>query len=339
MRILIDILHPAHAHFFRPFYWEMKQRGHAVTVTAREKEMTVELLNKFGIEHVVLSHQPRHKFGLGWELAKRTFRLIRLARDFKPDVLTGIMGASIAPAGRLLNIPAIVFYDTEHSRYTNLFTYPLAAAVCTPDSYRDPVRGRHVEYAGYHELAYLHPNRFQPDASRLDRFGVDAGQPYFIVRFVSWQAIHDLGHAGLSQDVKLQIVKALQKKGQVVISSEGPVPDSLQNMVLQGPVNEIHHLLAYARGVVGESATMCSEAAVLGVPSLYINPLKLGYLEEQENSYNLVQNLSPDDVSGVLSAVDEFPRGDAGAARQRLLEEKIDVSEWMVRFFESEVRS
>ena len=39
---------------------------------------------------------------------------------------------------------------------------------------------------------------------------------------------------------------------------------------------------------VGAGATSCSEAAVLGVPAIYTNPLRLGYLEELESRYGLV---------------------------------------------------
>jgi len=38
MRILIDILHPAHVHFFRNFYEVMTDRGHELCIKARDKE-------------------------------------------------------------------------------------------------------------------------------------------------------------------------------------------------------------------------------------------------------------------------------------------------------------
>ena len=93
-------------------------------------------------------------------------------REVHPDVLTGIMGPSIAVAGKLSRTPAVVFYDTEFASQTNRVVYPLAYSVCTPDCYQGAVPGRHVTYAGYHELAYLHPNRFLPDPARLAAFDV-----------------------------------------------------------------------------------------------------------------------------------------------------------------------
>src|SRR5215475_6695641 len=164
MRILIDILHPAHVHFFRNFYKEMAERGHELCITVRDKDRSVELLREYDLPHVTISQQ-RSGGGLAVEMLQRTRRLMKVMRDFRPDAMTGIMGPSIAVAGRLRRVPAVVFYDTEFAKQTNWFVYPLAHSVCTPDCYQGRVRGRHVSYAGYHELAYLHPRRFQPDPS------------------------------------------------------------------------------------------------------------------------------------------------------------------------------
>src|SRR5258708_6637895 len=124
-------------------------------------------------------------------MAQRTPRLMKIMRSFRPDVMTGIMGPSIALAGALRprRVPAVVFYDTEFAVQTNRIVYPLAYSVCTPDCYQGTVPGRHPTYAGYHELAYLHPNRFQPDPAVLAEFGLTPGEPYSIVRFVSWRAV------------------------------------------------------------------------------------------------------------------------------------------------------
>ncbi len=59
--------------------------------------------------------------------------------------MTGIMGPSIAVAGKLMRVPAVVFYDTEFASQTNRFVYPLAHSVCTPDCYQGPVPGRHID--------------------------------------------------------------------------------------------------------------------------------------------------------------------------------------------------
>jgi predicted glycosyltransferase len=339
MRILIDILHPAHVHFFRNFTSEMEERGHEIAITARAKDRSLELLSSFGLpfRHVSTQHPGRRT---PRELLHHTRGLLKVIREFRPDVLTGIHGPAIALAGKLKRLPAVVFYDTEFATQTNRFVYPLAHSVCTPDCYHGPVRGTHRTYAGYHELAYLHPSRFEPDRTKLARFGVEPEEPYSVVRFVSWQAAHDRREVGLTVEQKLRLVDALAGHGRVLVSSEGTVPTELEPRVIHGPVGDVHHLLAFAQAVVGESATMSSEAAVLGVPAIFVAKTGRGYTDDLDVRYGLVRNLREMNMDRVLEQVEQLfatpPREFGRAARERMLNEKIDVTAWMVDYFESQ---
>jgi predicted glycosyltransferase len=339
MRILIDILHPAHVHFYRNFYEVMSDRGHELCITARDKDRSVDLLRRYGLPYEQISEQKSGGVGMVVEMTQRTAALMKVMQRFRPDVMTGIMGPSIALAGKVRRVPAVVFYDTEFARQTNWFVYPLADAVVTPDCYQGKVRGTHVTYAGYHELAYLHPNRFEPDPARLAPFGVSAEEPYSIVRFVSWQAVHDRNEKGLTGRQKRDLVRRLGEHGRVLISSEAPLPDDLAADQLRGPVEDIHHLLAYAQLIVGESATMSSEAAVLGVPAVMIATTGRGYTDDQERRYGHVRHFTEDQYDEAVATVEKLLAGDPRAlgqqARTRLLEDKIDVTRWMIDYFES----
>jgi predicted glycosyltransferase len=338
MRILIDILHPAHVHFFRNFHAEMTARGHDLLITARAKDRSLELLDRYGLPYEHISDQMSGSVGMTLEMAQRTFRLLRIMREFDPDVMTGIMGPSIALAGAVARVPAVVFYDTEFARQTNWFVYPLAHSVCTPDCYQGTVRGTHVEYAGYHELAYLHPKRFVPEPDRLAAFGLSSDERYSLVRFVSWQAVHDRNEKGLTADQKRALIETLNSNGRVVISSEAPLPPDLAPLAIAGPVEDIHHVIAHAQIVVGESATMSSEAAVLGVPAVMIATTGRGYTDDEERRYGLVQHFTEDQYDLAVAAIEKLcadsPRDVGMLARRRLLEEKIDVTQWMVDYFE-----
>src|SRR5262245_30162276 len=229
MRILIDILHPAHVHFFRNFHNEMRARGHEMCITARDKDRSVELLQAFELPYQQISSQKSGGAGLAVEMAQRTPRLMKVMRSFRPDVMTGIMGPSIAAAGarRRHRRPAVVLYDTAVARQPNRVVYPLAYIACAARCRQSKATGRRPTYARSHELAYLHPNRFQPDPAVLAEFGFSPGEPYSIVRFVSWQAVHDRNERGLSAKQKRHLVEVLQRRGRVLVSSEGALPDDL----------------------------------------------------------------------------------------------------------------
>jgi uncharacterized protein len=339
MRLLIDILHPAHVHFFRNFVAEMEKTGHEVMITARSKECVVDLLDQYGLSYTLISSQKKGALGLASEMVSRSWALLGIARRFRPDFMTGIMGPSIAVVGKALpSSKTVIFYDTEMARITNWFAYPLADWVCTPSCYQTPVRGTHVTYEGYHELAYLHPDRFVPDVGLLPRLGVAQGEPYYVVRFVSWEASHDVGELGFSLEGKRRLVEELEAYGRVFISSELQLPDDLAARVPDIHPTEMHSLLASARMLVAESATMASECAVLGVPSVYVAKTSRGYIDEQAARYDLVHifdhSQEQDAMAKALQLAADPQLGErAAAARAQLLDERIDVTNWMMDFF------
>ena len=55
MKVLVDIIHPAHVHFFRNAISELQKKGHEVAVTARKKDVTIDLLENYGIPFTCLS--------------------------------------------------------------------------------------------------------------------------------------------------------------------------------------------------------------------------------------------------------------------------------------------
>lgn len=342
MRVLVEILHPAHVHFFRNAIEIWRNRGDEVLVLSREKDVANQLLAAYKIPFESISRLGKSKLSLLGEMLTRDLRMLSRALSFKPDVLVGIMGVTIAQVGPLVRKPAIVFYDTENAKLTNRVVYPLAHSVCTPECYSARVNGNHVRYPSYHELAYLHPARFTPDADVVRRAGVDPLAPFFLLRFVSWQASHDVGEAGFDLAFKRKLVKQLQTHGRVLISSENALPEDLEALRFSAPPEELHHFLASAKMLIGESATMASEAAVLGTPAFYIADTGRGYTDEQEAKYQLVWNYKRRDAAEALKRIENL-LADASldevmkSRREKMLEQRIDATAWLVNYVDSVV--
>ena len=165
--------------------------------------------------------------------------------------------------------------------------------------------------------------------------GLDPGERMVLLRFVSWGAMHDVGLGGLSTDNKLGLVRELEPHARVLISAEGKLDETLHAYRVDIPLTEIHHLLAFVDIVIGESATMCSEAATLGTPAIYVDEKGRGYTDELEEKYGLCFNHTPDDYTGIearaleLLALDDI-RGSFKAAHERIIAEKINVSAYQV---------
>ncbi|RQG95387.1 DUF354 domain-containing protein [Natrarchaeobius chitinivorans] len=337
MRFVVTIQHPGHVHFFRHAIGELESRGHRVHVFARENGVAVDLLEAYDIDHEILAGEADSMLSLAAVQTTYETRLLYRARRIDPDVITGIGGVAAAHVATALRATGVIFYDTEHASLITSLGYPFADVVCTPSCYRDDVGSKQVTYPGYHELAYLHPDRFEPDPSALDVAGVAPDETFAVVRLSSWNATHDVGHGGV--DDPRELVDRLEDAGAtVLLTAEGEPPPDLASYQLTSPAERLHDLLAYADVVVGEGATTAAEAAVLGTPSVYVNSLSLGYTDDLEE-YGLLYAYDADDrheraleraVSIVESDSNQWDR-----RRERLLEERIDVTSFVVRTVES----
>jgi predicted glycosyltransferase len=59
MKILIDINHPAHVHYFRNFISEIQKRGHICIITNRDSPFIMAFLEDYGIRHIIRSSRPK----------------------------------------------------------------------------------------------------------------------------------------------------------------------------------------------------------------------------------------------------------------------------------------
>jgi predicted glycosyltransferase len=338
MRVQVDIGHPAHVHFHKHIIWGLQKRGHEVLISARDKDVVLSLLDHYGFSYRVLSALGRGRFDLYKEFLQREWGLLRLIRRFDPHLVMAIGGAFIAPICKLAGKPSIVFYDTEHVSIDRYLTYPLASVICTPQCFNRDLK-RQIRYAGFQELAYLHPKYFQPDPKIFDELGLSEGDPYIVLRFVAWKASHDWGHQGLSRASTRSIIETLSHYGRVFITSEAPLADEFAPYQITVSPARIHDMLAYASLYLGEGATMASEAAMLGTPSIYVSPLvELGYLEELRDTYGLVK-VYRDPEDALNQAIALLEQSDTRLQwqqrRERLISEKIDVTSWAVDLIEN----
>jgi hypothetical protein len=333
MRVLVDISHPAHVHLFRHAIEQLRDDGHEVGVVSREKDVTTDLLDAYDVSHVPISRKRSGAAALPREWLWRELRLLRTARSFDPDVIVSRLNPAAAHVGHLLDVPNVVFHDTEAAGLVDRVTTPFATVVCTPEEFDRDVGETQQRYAGFHELAYLHPARFEADPDRLREAGVEPDDPYAVVRLVGMDAHHDAGKHGLSESAVRSLVDGLGTRGDVYVTSEQPLPSDLAAHEPPVAPHEMHQLLAFADVYVGDSATMATEAGILGTPTVRYDPLGAGMgnfaaLAE----YGLV--VSTDDEDEAVDRAIALA-ADGGAStrwrrrRRELLADKIDVTAYL----------
>jgi uncharacterized protein len=341
MRILIDIGHPAHVHLFKNLVHESLKKGNEVLFTIRDKEFERELLKSYRFNFISFGKHYKSLFGKLIGVFKFDLQLLVTSIRFKPDVFLSHGSPYASHIAFITGKPHISLEDTFNFEQIKLYK-PFASAILTADYPHPPVGKYEIRYSGYHELSYLHPNVFRPSETVLLTLNLKPREKFVILRFISWSASHDLGHKGISFDNKLRIVKEFSKLAKVFISSEKPLPTELEKYHIPIAPEQIHDAIAFSSLMFGESATMTSEAAVLGVPGIYLDNTGRYYTKEQEEKYGLVYNYTEsekDQISAIEKGI-EILSGDEirknwQLKRVQLLADKIDVSAFLLWFVEN----
>ncbi|MEN8121660.1 MAG: DUF354 domain-containing protein [Bacteroidota bacterium] len=334
MNIIIDVNHPGHVHLFKNFAFIVQEKGWRVLFTAKDKEVTIDLLKAYKLNYKNLGPHYTGKLGKIYSLLKHFIRLFFVSIRFKPDYYLSHGSVPASWVSFLLRKKYIAFEDTGNMEQIRLYK-PFAHAILTTQSFKQDYGKVHVRYNGYHELAYLHPNYFNPDTKIYNYLNIKEGEPYFILRFVSWGASHDVGQAGLSLGVKRKIVSLLQQHGKVFISSEAKLPDDLYELGIKISPEKMHDVLNYAQMFIGEGATMASESVMLGTPAVYINSMIAETINEQQE-YGLLFHFR--NSGGVLEKIKVLLKAKNEywlQKRREILNDKIDVTAFTTWFVEN----
>lgn len=337
MRIIVDIGHPAHIHYFKNCAKILTEKGHQFLFVVRERDSTMELIQSTGFNYVSRGKGEKGLVNKLLALPKIDYILYRIARDFKPDLFLSFSSPYAAHVATLTRKPHIAFDDTEHAKFEHWMCRPFTDIVLSPSCYNAKLWNNQMLFNSFMELFYLHPKYFKPDKQVLNRIGVKDNEKYCVLRFISWDANHDVGQQGLSYQDKVTLVNALSKKCKVFISSEVDLNEELRPYRLNIHPNDLHNVLNYASLYIGEGGTTASEAVVLGTPAIYINTLEAGLFDEEQERGMLFHLKKMDEIleRSISILCDEKSKHFFCEKRTKLLNDKIDPTAFLIWFLEN----
>jgi predicted glycosyltransferase len=342
MNILFDIAHPADVHMYRHVRSKLIEHGHTVVFMARDKDVVIELLDAYNIPYEKGTKAASGIFRLSIELIKWFFIAFRTIRRHNIDVTVSLSSPATAWAALLQGVPHLMFNDTETGIAQLRMARPATKWIYTPECLLSDWGSKQIRYRGIHDLAYLRRPASTLNNSELENSKSPSSfpprqQPYAIIRFVSWSASHDRGKRKTTVEFQKKICGIISDKMDIYISAEGDLPEELEKYRSTIPPHLLHEAIASAKLVVGDGATTATEAAVLGVPSVYISPFAdaLGYCRLL-NSYGLLVSVK-DEAEG-LAAIEKLLRNPdfkkRRNQREKLLDDTIDLVKFMTEKIE-----
>jgi hypothetical protein len=318
----------------------MQEKGHEFFVSARERSIIHYLLSHYKIPFYNRGMGRNGILGKVWYMLVADFRLLKQAKKFKPDIFISFASPYAAQVSWILRKPHIVLDDTEHARFGHMFYKPFSAVFLNPVCFQKNFGPKQIRFNSFTELFYLHSNYYTPNEGIKKVLKINSDEKYVLLRFVSWEANHDLGHSGLDLNTRIELVNLFIEKGyKIFISSESDKTDPVfEPYLIKIAPERMHDVLKFCELFVSESGTMASEAAILATPVLYVNSLPLmGYLEEQQKAGMLFHFPSSENVLEKANEILSQPcfKERFKSHNLKMLEDKIDATEFLIWFVES----
>ncbi|MEA2331777.1 MAG: uncharacterized protein QOH58_1915 [Thermoleophilaceae bacterium] len=283
MRVWVDLTNSPHVLVLRPLIDAMRADGHEVEVTARDFAQTLELCERFGIEHTAVG---RHRGGRiaskGLGLASRSAALVRWARRRRFDVAIGHGSNDVSVAAKLLRVPSATAFDYEWATAQHQVNCRLARAVVVPDAIpperleRYGASGKIRAYPGLKEEYYLAD--FEPDPAVLAELGLERERPLVVVRTPPEVSLYHRFENPLFRRVLDRL--AASDAQTVVLPRTAAQRAELTGFIVPERAIDAQSLVAYADLVISAGGTMNREAVALGTPVFTTFEGRLGAVDE-----------------------------------------------------------
>jgi hypothetical protein len=358
MRVWIDLTNSPHVLVMRPVIELLRADGHEVHVTARDFAQTLQLLDRFEIEHTAIGrHRGERLADKAVGLASRSAALLRWARRTSGattapaavgaiprsaysasrsghsvprfDIALGHGSNDISVAARLLRIPCSTTFDYEWAAVQHHVNCRLAQAVVVPDAIpperldRYGAKGKVRAYEGLKEEYYLAD--FEPDEAVLSELEIDRDRPLVVVRTPPEVSLYHRFENDLFADVLVRLREAARQDGVQSVVLPRTAEQRAQLRGVEGftvPEHAIdaQSLIAFADLVISAGGTMNREAVALGTPVFTTFEGRLGALDERLIGEGRLRKLGS---AGQLDLLERNPADVANRVRRdprRLLE-------------------
>jgi predicted glycosyltransferase len=281
VRVWVDLTNSPHVLVMRPLIEAMRADGHEVEVTARDFAQTLELCERFGIDHTAVGrHRGGRVASKAVGLASRSLALTRWARGRRFDVAMGHGSNDVSVAAKLLRVPSATSFDYEWATAQHQVNCRLARSVVVPEAIpperleRYGARGKIHAYPGLKEEYYLAD--FEPDPAVLGELGLDRGRPLVVVRTPPEVSLYHRFENPLFG----KVLDRLRGTQTVVLPRTPAQRAELGDFIVPEHAIDAQSLVAYADLVISAGGTMNREAVALGTPVFTTFEGKLGAVDE-----------------------------------------------------------
>ncbi len=112
MKILIDIGHPAHVHYYRNLARKLQNNNHNVIWTIKNIPIAQKLLDYYGFKYIVFPKKADGLTGKVFRQIQYDIKLFFICKSEKIDIAIGT-SVSITHVSKISSVRSIVFDDDD----------------------------------------------------------------------------------------------------------------------------------------------------------------------------------------------------------------------------------
>jgi uncharacterized protein len=340
--VWVDIDNSPHVPFFLPIVEELQSRGIEIVLTARAAYQVCDLIQLFSMPcKVVGRHYGKNKILKVIGNCLRAAELLPMTIARRPDLAISHGSRAQVLVCKSLGIPTLVMHDYEHSTKTGFIepSWTLMPDVI-PDRMMSKNTERLLKYQGLKEDVYV--PQFRPDASILNRLGLDAKDLIVTLRPPATEAHYHNPESELlfretvmflakQPNLRTVVLPRSVRQNEQIRREWADLISSEQVVIPKEAVNGLD-LIWFSDLVISGGGTMNREAAALGVPVYSIFRGKLGAVDKYlaENG-RLVLIESVQEVSTKIRLTrwkrPERPSNQSGAVLQSIVNNVVSILE------------
>jgi len=330
MKIVVDVMHPAHLNFFKNSLLQLSTEGHQIDVIVLNRGKLPEIAKR-EYNNFSLSFIGKHRGNFFSILLEanilRFFKILKFLKNKKVDIGLSVGSFILGSVLKLLKIPNIQFDDDPERKINVLFEKITSTKLFFPESV---LKGTKINnFHGLKEWSYLSPKYFNPKIDVIKDLGLSEKE-YIFVREVDTGS---LNYTLQEKNIIASVANLFPQNFKYVLSLENKkmlyqYPSDW--IILKEPVSDIHSLMYYSLAVISSGDSMAREGAMLGVPSVYCGERVMRANELLQNKkmlYHIRKSDLPDFINK-LNKIEIIAK--QSKLREELLNEWDDINNLIV---------
>jgi predicted glycosyltransferase len=270
-KILIDIIHPADINFFKNAIQILSNYNIKVELSLLPRNNVLNIANKEirNVDKIIIGKYDKTLIGKIEQTISRSIILSSYINKNNIPVTVSFGSISLVYASLMQKIQSVTFDDDKEYKLAFIPYRYITNKLIVPKSLN--INGKNViNYNGYKELSYLHPNYFTPNKDVLNEYNIEADS-YVFIRITN--ITNNYKKTELSYKI-LTLIKYLRSLNlNIILSLENKdieIELSKYCFILKEPVKDIYSLIYYASFSISTGDTMARESCILGTPSIFI---------------------------------------------------------------------